>query len=54
MLKVGRGRPKTQVLLQPFADGIADRPTRLAIDLFALVGDSAVHGEFRFVVISMS
>jgi hypothetical protein len=56
MLKVGRGtqRRRTQVLLQLLADGIADRSARLAIDLFALVDDSAVHGEFRFLVILVS
>jgi hypothetical protein len=54
MLEMGRGRAGTQMLLQPLADGIADRSAGLAIDLFALVGDSAVHGEFRFVVISLS
>jgi hypothetical protein len=46
MLKVGR---RTQgsgglALLQPFADGIADRSAGPAIDLFAVVRDSAVHG----------
>jgi hypothetical protein len=45
MPEMGRGRAETQVLLQPLADGIADRSAGLAIDLFALVGDSAVHGE---------
>jgi hypothetical protein len=54
MLQVGRGRARTEALLQPFADGIADRSARLAIELFAVVADSAVHGEFRFVVISVS
>ena len=41
-----------KALLQPFAHGIADRSAGLAIDLFAVVVDSAIHGEFRFVVIS--
>jgi hypothetical protein len=45
MLKVGRGRAGAQILLQPLADGIADRSAGLAIDLFALVCDSAVHGK---------
>jgi hypothetical protein len=54
MLEMGRGRAGMQILLQPLADGIADRSAGLAIDLFALVGDSAVHDEFRFGVISLS
>ena len=37
---------RTQVLLQPFADGITDRPTGLAIDLLA------IHDHFRFAFIS--
>jgi hypothetical protein len=32
-----------------FTDGVANRSARLAIDLFAVVGDSAIHDEFRFV-----
>jgi hypothetical protein len=45
MLQMGRQARSfgTQVLLQPFAYGITDRSTRLAIDLFAVLGDSAVH-----------
>jgi hypothetical protein len=42
---------RTKVLLQPFAHGVADRSAGLAIDLFAVVSDSAIHAEFRFVVI---
>src|SRR3954465_9261204 len=42
----------TQALLQPFAHGITDQSAGRAIDLVAVVGDSA-HGAFRFVVISM-
>ena len=37
-----------KVLLQPFAYGFADRSAGLAIDLFAVVGDLAIHDEFRF------
>ena len=33
----------TQALPQPFAHGVADRSAGLAIDPFAVVGDSAVH-----------
>jgi hypothetical protein len=56
MLKVGRGTQGrgTQVLLQLLAYGIADRSAGLAIHLFALVAGSAVHGEFRFMLISKS
>jgi hypothetical protein len=32
-----------------FTDGVANRSARLAIDLFAVVGDSAIHDEFRLV-----
>ena len=42
---------RAEVLLQPFAHGFANRSAGLAIDLFAGVGDSAIHGEFRFGVI---
>jgi hypothetical protein len=37
---------RTQILLQPFTDAVADRPQGLAIDLFVFVVDSAVHSEF--------
>jgi hypothetical protein len=43
---------RAKVPLQPFAHGVADRSAGLAIDLFAVVGDSAIHDEFRFVIIS--
>jgi hypothetical protein len=50
VLEVGReARRRRQALLQMFTDGIANRSARLAIDLFAVVGDSAIHNEFRFV-----
>jgi len=55
MLKVG-GQTRglgVKILLQPFAYGIADRPAGLAINLFAVIVDSAIHGVFRFKVISM-
>ena len=32
-----------------FTDGVANRSARLAIDLFAVVADSAIHDEFRLV-----
>ena len=53
MLEVGRGTQGlgTKVLLQPLAHGITDRSAGLAIDLFAVVVDPAVHGRFRFLVI---
>jgi hypothetical protein len=46
VLEVGRQMRSlgAKVLLQPFADGIADRSAGLAIDLFAVIGASAVHG----------
>jgi hypothetical protein len=55
MFQMGRqsGMNRAKILLQPFAHGIANRSAGLAIDLFAGVGDSAIHGEFRFVAISM-
>jgi hypothetical protein len=45
MLKMGRQMHGlgTKVLPQPFAYGIADRSARLAVDLFAVVGDWAIH-----------
>jgi hypothetical protein len=54
MLQMGRQsrRVGTQALLQPLAHGITDQSAGGAIDLVAGVGDSAIHGEFRFVVIS--
>jgi hypothetical protein len=36
-----------------FTDGVANRSARLAIDLFAVVGDSTNHDGFRFVSIHM-
>ena len=55
MLEVGRGKQgvRTQVLLQPFAYGVADRSAGLAIELFAVVADSAIHNEFRFIFIQL-
>jgi hypothetical protein len=50
VLEVGReARRRTQALLQMFTDGVANRSARLAINLFTIVGDSAIHDEFRFV-----
>jgi hypothetical protein len=45
MLKIGReGRGlRTQVPLQPLADGVADRSAGLAVDLFTVVVCSAIH-----------
>ena len=34
-----------QVLLQPFADGVADRHACPVIDLFDIAGDSGFHGD---------
>jgi hypothetical protein len=53
IFQMGRqgGFDRTKVLLQPFAHGFANRSAGLAIDLVAGVGDSAIHGEFRFVAI---
>ena len=55
MLQMGRkgGFVMAEVLLQPFAHGFANRSAGLAIDLFAGVGDSAIHGAFRFVAIAV-
>ena len=33
----------THVLLQPFADGVADRPRSLVVDWFEIAVDSAIH-----------
>ena len=54
MFQMGRqARPlRAEALLQPFAHSVADRSAGLAIDLFDVVGDSAIHDEFRFPVIS--
>ena len=55
MLQMRRmvGRVGAKNLLETLAHGIADRSAGLAIDWFAVVGDSAIHGWFRFVVISI-
>jgi hypothetical protein len=37
----------TQILLQPFTHGIADRPAGLAVHLLAAFGLIANHGGFR-------
>ena len=44
---------RAKVLLQPFAYGVTDRSAGLAIDLFAVLGDSAVHIEFPLHFIQM-
>jgi hypothetical protein len=48
MLEMGRqGRClRAEVMLQPFADGVADRSAGAAIDLLA------IHDSFRFAFIS--
>jgi hypothetical protein len=54
MLEMGRQtqRFRTKVLLQPFADGVADRPARFAIDPCAAVADSGASQDlFRFLSI---
>jgi hypothetical protein len=43
---------RAKALLQPFSHRVADRSASLAIDRFDVVGDSAIHDEFRFLVIS--
>jgi hypothetical protein len=54
MVEMGRWTQgfQTKILLKPFAYGVADRSAGLAIDLLAVIGDSAVHGEFRFMSFS--
>jgi hypothetical protein len=54
MLKVGRQTRgvRAKIPLQPFPHSIANRSAGLAIDLFAVVGDSTVHDEFRILVIA--
>jgi hypothetical protein len=49
MLEVGREVRglRGKVLLQPFADGIADRSRSPVINLFEIVVDSAIHNEFQ-------
>jgi hypothetical protein len=53
MLQVGGGTQGVgaQALLQPFAHGIADRAASPAVELFAGVGDSAVHSAFLILSI---
>jgi len=43
---------RAKVLLQPFADGPADRSAGGAIDLFAALVDSVGHRGFRFALIA--
>jgi hypothetical protein len=54
MLKVRRQTRsvRAKVPLQPFAHSIANRSAGLAINRFAVVVDSTVHGEFRILVIA--
>jgi hypothetical protein len=53
--EVGRqlGIFRTKVLLQPFADGTADRSAGAAIDLFAAFVDSVGHRGFRFALVAV-
>ena len=37
---------RAHALLQPFADGVADRATGLVIDFFVVAIDSWIHGTF--------
>jgi hypothetical protein len=49
MLQVGgEERFWTHVLLQPFTDGIADRPACPVIQLIEIVVDSAIHDRFSW------
>jgi hypothetical protein len=41
---------RSEALLQPFAHSVADRSASLAIDRFNVVGETAVHDEFRFLL----
>jgi hypothetical protein len=54
VLEIGRQARglRAKALLQPFADSVADRAAGVTVDRFAIVGDSAVHDEFRFLAIS--
>jgi hypothetical protein len=56
MLEVGREARRlwTQCPLQLFTHGVADRSARPAIDLFAVVGDSANHNKVPLLTISNS
>jgi hypothetical protein len=56
MLELGREvrRLRAQGPLQLFTHGVADRSARPAIDLFAVVGDSAIHNKFRFWSLQIS
>jgi hypothetical protein len=53
--EVGRqlGIFRAKVLLQPFADGTADRAAGAAIDLFAAFVDSVGHRGFRFALVAV-
>jgi hypothetical protein len=55
MLKMGRKARgfRAKVLLQPLSHSVADRSAGLAIDRLDVVSDSAVHDEFRFLVICL-
>ena len=44
---------RAKVLLQPFADGTADRSAGGAIDLFAALVDPVGHRGFRFALVAV-
>jgi hypothetical protein len=44
---------QAKVLLQPFADGTADRSAGGAIDMLAALVDSVGHRRFRFALVSV-
>jgi hypothetical protein len=54
MLELGREvrRLRAQGPLQLFTHGVADRSARPAIDLFAVVGDSAIHNKVPLLATS--
>jgi hypothetical protein len=55
VLEAGRqfGIFRAKVLLQPFADGTADRSAGGAIDMLAALVDSVGHRGFRFALVSL-
>jgi hypothetical protein len=44
---------RAKVLLQPFADGTADRSAGSPIDLFAALVDSVLHRRFRWAFVAV-
>ena len=41
-----------QALLEPFAHGIANRAAGASVDLFAVIGEGAIHAGFRWFTIT--